>query len=182
MRIYESLFLVACLLCLSIRLAGQAGAEYGAAAAAGATGAAASGKSASKSIGGVFDSLNKKLGKATGEQATAENSKAPPASPKAAPPKVVTLPAATPPAKAEPMRLVAASEIKIGTPRADLVREFGQPYVITSQADEAGFVQKYFYHGADVPVVVTFREGKVVRVTPPPDEKPDTPRPAPPEE
>jgi hypothetical protein len=182
MRTYKPLFLVACLLCLSMRLAGQAAAEYGAATAASTTGAAASGKGASKSIGGVFDSLNKKLGKATGEKATAENSKAPPASPKAAPPKVVTPPAATAPAKAEPVRLVTASEMKIGTPRADLVREFGQPYIMTSQADETGFVQRYFYRGAAEPVVVTLREGKVDRVTPPPDEKPGTPQPSPSEE
>ena len=166
MRIFKSLFLVAGLLCLSIRLAGQAAAEYGMA--AGATGAAASGKG--QSIGGVFDGLGKKLGKATGEQVAAENS------------KVVALPAATPPAKAAPVRLVASSEIEIGTPRADLVQKFGQPYAMTSQSDEAGFVQKYIYHGADVPVVVTFREGKVVRVTPPPDEKPGTPHSSPPRE
>ena len=182
MRICKSLFLAACLLCLSVRLAAQAAEEYGAASAAGATGAAASGKGASKSIGGVFDSLNKKLGKATGEQATGENSKAPPASPQADAPKVVTLPAASPPAKAEPVRLVTASEIKLGTPRADLVLEFGQPYMMTSQTDEAGFVQTYFYKGAYKPVVVTLRGGKVVRVSPPPDEKPEAPRPSPPQE
>ena len=177
MRISNFLFAVACSLILSIRLAGQAAAEYGAAAAASTTGAAATGKGVSKSIGSAFDSLNKKLGKATGAQAAAQSSKAPPSSP-----KVVALPAATPPAKPEPVRLVAASEIKIGTPRADLIREFGQPYVMTSQADESGFVQKYFYHGADEPVVVTFRAGKVVRVTPPPDEQPDTLPPSPPQE
>ena len=182
MRIYKSLFVVACLLCLSVRLAGQAAAEYGGAAAAGTTGAAGSGKGASKSIGGVFDSLNKKLGKAAGKQAAAETSKAPPASPQAAPPKVVTLPAASPPAEAEPARLATASAIKIGTPRADVVREFGQPQMMTSQADETGFVQKYFYKGADELVVVTFRQGKVVGVTPPPDEKPGTPQSSPPEE
>ena len=53
---------------------------------------------------------------------------------------------------------------------------------MTSQSDEAGFVQKYLYHGVDLPLVVTFREGKVVRVSPPPDEKPDTAPPAPPQE
>ena len=80
------------------------------------------------------------------------------------------------------MRLLTASEIKIGMLRADLVREFGQPYAMTSQSDEAGFVQKYLYHGVDLPLVVTFRAGKVVRVSPPPDEKPDTAPPAPPQE
>ena len=90
MRNYKSLCLVACSLCLSIRLAGQAAPEYGTVSAASTAGAAASGKATSKSVGGVFDSLNKKLGKATGEQAAAESSKA-------SPRKVVTLPAATPP-------------------------------------------------------------------------------------
>ena len=109
MRNYKSLCLVACSLCLSIRLAGQAAPEYGTVSAASTAGAAASGKATSKSIGGVFDSLNKKLGKATGEQAEPRRARR-------LPRKVVTLPAATPPAKAEPVRLVTASEIKIGMP------------------------------------------------------------------
>jgi hypothetical protein len=148
MRNHKSLCLVTFLLCLSIRLAGQAATEYGTMSAASTTGAAASGKATSKSIGGVFDGLNKKLGNATGEPAAA---------------------AVTPPAKAEPARMVTASDIKIGMLRTDLVRQFGQPYAMTSQSDEAGFVQKYLYHGVDLPVVVTFRAGKVVRVSPPPD-------------
>ncbi len=182
MRIGESLLLVGGLLCLSLRLAGQATTEYGAATAAGSTGAAASGKGASKSIGGVFDSLNKKLGKATGAQADAKNSSASPASPEPAPPKADALSAAaTTPAKLEPVRLVSPSAIKIGTSQADLVRQLGQPYMMTSQADEEGFIQMYFYQGADDPVVVALRGGKVVRVTPAPEEKPDTPPPSPPE-
>ncbi len=169
------LFLIACLLPLSITLFGQAAAEYGGAAAASATGTAASGKAASKSIGGALDKLGKKLEKSTGEQAPEQNAKAAPASPKPAAAQAVTLPAGAPAVPLKPVRLVKPSEIKIGTPRADLVKEFGQPYMMTSQADETGLLQRFYYQGVDDPVVVTFREGKVVRVSPNPDEKTETP-------
>ncbi len=182
MRTYKCFFLVACLLCLSVRLSGQAAAEAGAATAAGATGAAASGKGVSKSIGGVFDSLGKKLEKSTGERATEEDAKTVPSSPKPAPAKAVTVPAGTAAAPLKPVRLVKSSEIKLGTPRADVVREFGQPYMMISQADETGLLQRYFYQGVDEPVVVTFRQGKVTEVTPAPNSKPETPQSPKPEE
>jgi len=169
MRISNFLLAVACSLILSIRLAGQAAAEYGAVTAAGTTGAAATGKGVSKSIGGVFDGLNKKLGKVAGEAKPAETSKR--ASVKEVTPPVAASPASSA-AKPEPVRLVKASEIRIGTLRADLVRDFGKPSVQTSQADENGFVETFFYPGADDEVVVTLRGGKVTRVLPPPDEEP----------
>ncbi len=73
MRIYRPLFLVACLLCLSMRLQVRLprSMEQQPPRNHGRRGA---GKGASKSIGGVFDSLNKTLRKATGE--AAENSNA----------------------------------------------------------------------------------------------------------
>ena len=124
--------------------------------ATGTTGAAAAaGKNAGKSIGAIFENLNKTMGKAGSETRSRETKKAPqPASP-----------ATEPGLKSE---VPDFGQITAGLDRREVIRKFGEPSMKVTNLQKTGLEETFWYMDRDKePVVITFLEGKVIATSAP---------------
>lgn len=137
-----------------------------------ASGAAAAGSAgASKSIGGVFRSLEQTLDK-TGQSPAGKD--AAPAETRSQ--SVSVRPSALPPAHNFRHEDLSPDQIELGTERVTLLQAFGRPFMRTARLEGSTFLEMFYYRGDGDLVVVTLREGRVSSVFPPPETPdPDTP-------
>lgn len=132
--------------------------EHSVGSAAASSAAAGATKGVSKSVGDVFQSLTEVLGEAKdsgSKDATSTKVES-----------VTRRPAAG--MERPRVRIVQPGQIEVGMARSSLLREFGKPFMKTSQVDGPQLLETYYYRGPDDMVVVTLREGKVTAVSPPP--------------
>lgn len=172
MKLSGILLLSGGLLLFSISSPGQTVVEYSTATAAGSTGAAAGGKGVSKSIGGVFGSLDKTLDKLKKSESP-KSSSGPstiiyPSSSSAEAPASAESATGKSPAATETAKLIRPEKVSIGMARSDLVTKFGKPFMKATRVEGPHYVETYYYQGDVDIVVVTLREGKVTHVSPPP--------------
>jgi hypothetical protein len=149
MKTVQSLPFWACLILLPSAVHAQAIVEHSVAAGATGTAAAAS-KNAGKSIGRIFENLNKTMGKA-GVETRSRETKRPPQS---------ASPAAESGLKSEVPDL---KQISAGVDRQEVIRKFGEPSMKVTNLQKTGLEETFWYMVKDQePVVITFLEGKVV--------------------
>lgn len=160
MRLLEVLLIA---LSLATAAWSQAAVEHAAMTAASSTGTAAT-VGPGKSIGNVFDGLNKKL-----ESAKIANSSAPRAKAPAQTSTTVTLRVReNAPPRLEP-KPVDPSRVTIGLEREELLKRCGEPSMSSSQTRNSQLVETYWYNTtANEVLTVTLRDGKVASITPPP--------------
>jgi hypothetical protein len=146
-------FVVTSILALGLALSqAQTVVEHSVTTGAGAAGAAGA-KGVSRSIGKVFDSLDKTLGKVE------KSDPVPPSS------SVAT-------SISSAGHEVQSGRMKIGTQRAALIEGLGQPFMKTSRVDGLHLIETYYYKGPDDVTTVTLREGKVTSISSPAGEQP----------
>jgi hypothetical protein len=139
-------------------LHGQAIIEYGASAGRAGPAAAAIGKSVTKTIG----SLNNTLATAAGGDARPVTSQAPAVQTPAS-----AIPAATPPESAPivPAAPIDFAEIVTGMEKAELLKKAGKPAMSLTSTESSTLVETYWYRSGEDRVTVVLRNGKVATIS-----------------